>query len=43
MSQILILVLIVGYFALLIGISVLTGRSDDNQTFLPVSAAAPGM
>ncbi len=41
MSQILILVLIVGYFALLIGISVLTGRSDDNQTFFTGKRSSP--
>jgi SSS family solute:Na+ symporter len=41
MSPTLILVLIAGYFALLIGISLLTGRSDDNETFFTGKRSSP--
>ncbi len=41
MSPTLILILIAAYFGLLIGISVLTGRSDDNQTFFTGKRSSP--
>lgn len=41
MSPVLILSLIVAYFALLIGISRLTGKSDDNETFFTGKRQSP--
>ena len=41
MSPILILTLIAGYFALLIGISFLTGKNDDNETFFTGKRSSP--
>lgn len=41
MSPLLILSLLLGYFAVLIGISALTGRKDDNNTFFLGNRTSP--